>query len=157
MQRAAGGYGGWGAYTHGYLPAVDNCPSAFAECTPGCPPGSLASQALLAQPSHSLFTAMHLIDFVWPQFYPSPVEITMNGGCWVYDLLAWTAIAHHAAAVNRSANRCRIGIGVPFSASAAAEANSRRSLNLHPHPHPQPLGSQPSALSPQPSALNPQP
>ena len=30
---AAGGYPGWGAYTHGYLPGVDNCPSDFVACT----------------------------------------------------------------------------------------------------------------------------
>ena len=116
----AGGYPSWGAYVHGYLPGIDNCPAQFTECSiDGCPTGSAAQAALNAQPPKSLFMAMHLIDFVWPQYYPSPVEITMNGACWEKDLLAWTQIAIHAAAAEGMRNRCRVGIGVPFGAGAA--------------------------------------
>ena len=117
---AAGGYPSWGAYTHGYLPGIDNCPADFLACsTDGCPAGSSADVALRAQPSQSIFMAMHLIDFLWPQYYPSPVEITMNGDCWTNDLLAWTQIAIHAAKVSGEPNRCRVGVGVPFGAGAA--------------------------------------
>ena len=33
----AGSYPSWGAYTHGYLPGIDNCPADFAECNEMCP------------------------------------------------------------------------------------------------------------------------
>ena len=71
-----------------------------------------------AQPPKSLFMAAHLIDYIWPQFYPSPAEITMNGDCW-----STTSSRGPASPSTRRApppaNRCRVGIGVPFAPGAA--------------------------------------
>ena len=67
----SGGYPSWGAYVHGYLPGIDNCPADFLECSlEGCPGGSTADVALRSQPAKSLFMSLHLVDFLWPQFYP---------------------------------------------------------------------------------------
>ena len=46
--------------------------------------------------------------------------MTMNGGCWLRDLLTWSAIAHHSATAAGAPNRCRVGVGVPFSRGAAS-------------------------------------
>lgn len=118
---AAGGFPGWGAYTHGFLPGIGACPTAFDVCTAsGCPVGSAARTALDSQPPKSLFAVMHKIDFLWPQYYPSPTSITLNGDCWTNDLLAWTSLAIHAASRHPGeANRNRVGLGVPFSPGAA--------------------------------------
>ena len=83
---SAGGFGGWGALTHGHLPGISRCDASFEACTPTCPPGGAADAALRAQPARSVFTAFHLLDFVWPQFYPAPVSITMNGEYLLDDL-----------------------------------------------------------------------
>lgn len=116
-----GGFPGWGAYTHGVLPGIAACPKGFEECHEGgCPEGSASLAALNAQPRKSLFAVMHKIDYTWPQFYPSPVSITMNSDeCWLRDYLAWAALGIHAAKVANEPNRNRVGIGVPFSRSAA--------------------------------------
>ena len=61
--------------------------AAAASANSCCKAGSGGATALAAQPPKSLFMAAHLIDYIWPQFYPSPVSMTMNGGCWLRDLL----------------------------------------------------------------------
>ncbi len=102
---------GYGAYTYGYLPGVQYCQAIWDPLT------SAATAALDAQPERSVYSALYAVDFLWPQFYPSPVEITLNGSCWEDDLLAWTRMAERAPAGQTS--RCRVGVGLPFSAGAA--------------------------------------
>ena len=103
---------GYGAYTYGYLPGIQYCQALWDPLT------TEASSALDAQPARSVYSALHLVDFLWPQFYPSPSSITLNGDCWQDDLLAWTRMAERAPAGETS--RCRVGVGLPFSVSAAS-------------------------------------
>jgi len=116
-----GGFAGWGAYTHGYLPQIGACPDEFTSCGPaGCPLGSPARAALDAQPTKSLFAIMHKIDYLWPQYYPSPTSITMNDDtCWHKDYSAWAALAIHAAERTGEPNRNRVGVGLPYNKQAA--------------------------------------
>ena len=39
---------------------------------------NLATLDHASRPTKSLFRVAHLIDYIWPQFYPSPAEITMS-------------------------------------------------------------------------------
>jgi len=106
-------YPNWGAYTMGYMPGIKHCEDIWDPLT------SKAENGLASQPAKSMYAVMHKIDYVWPQFYPSPVEITLNGNCWVKDLLAWQMLSVKSAEVYGEENRCRVGVGVPFSAGAA--------------------------------------
>jgi hypothetical protein len=102
---------GFGAYTYGYLPGVSHCSDHFD------PLDEVGTAALDAQPPLSVYSVLYMVDFLWPQFYPSPIEITMNGDCWDEDLLAWTRMA--ARHPQGGESRCRVGVGVPFSRGAA--------------------------------------
>ena len=111
-------FSNYGSYTHGYLPGQRHCDS---EWTKGEVKASLEHAI---RPLKSLFRVAHLIDYIWPQFYPSPAEITLaasgaNANCWLYDFLAWTYIPIEAARKRGEKNRCRIGIGIPFGRGAA--------------------------------------
>ena len=57
---AAGGYPNYGAYTHGYLPGIDNCESGWRNYPLAA--GSKEKNALDAQPAKSIFKVAHLID-----------------------------------------------------------------------------------------------
>jgi hypothetical protein len=105
---------GWGAYTYGYLPGVRHGEAIWD------PVNERAQRALDTQPARSVYSVLYKLDFLWAQYYPSPVEITLNGDTWVNDLLAWTRMA--ARAPEGETSRCRVGVGVPFANSAAGAA-----------------------------------
>jgi hypothetical protein len=105
---------GYGAYTYGYLPGVRHGEAIWD------PVDERAQRALDGQPPRSVYSVLWMLDYLWPQFYPSPVEITLNGDVWVNDLLAWTRMA--ARAPEGETSRCRVGVGLPFSNSAAGQA-----------------------------------
>ena len=80
-------FSNYGSYTHGYLPTQSHCDVRWKS-------GPITSTlAHPRRPKQSLFRVAHLIDFIWPQFYPSPAEITLaavgaKSECWLRDLLA---------------------------------------------------------------------
>merc|ERR1712166_403706 len=89
-------FNNYGSYTHGFLPTQKHCDEKWKLGE------NLATLDHASRPTKSLFRVAHLIDYIWPQFYPSPAEITMSAtgdkaNCWLYDLLAWTYIPIHAA------------------------------------------------------------
>ncbi|MEE2787401.1 MAG: glycosyl hydrolase family 18 protein, partial [Myxococcota bacterium] len=108
----AGSFPGWGAYVYGYLPGI----------APGLdiwdPLSQLARSALNDQPAKSVYRILYLVDYLWAQYYPSPVSITLNGDVWVNDLLAWTQMAARPGPDGEE-SRCRVGVGVPFGPGAA--------------------------------------
>ena len=105
----AGGFDGFGSFTYGFLPGVAPCLDGWDA------PDEARLAAIAAQPERSVFAALEHVDFVWPQFYPSPSSITLNGRCWEQDLLAWTQMC----ALSGENPRCRVGIGLPWALQAA--------------------------------------
>jgi chitinase len=104
----------YGAYTHGWIPGISHCEDVWN------PLSQKAATALDNILSQSVFGQAHLLDFIWPQFYPVPQDITLNGAtsCWVQDFLAHVHIC--AAAGTDETRRCRVGVGLPYSRNAAS-------------------------------------
>ena len=124
-------FGNFGAYVQGYF----NGPHCQANVWEDCTSASSKCAKLLGtvNPESYLAIAWSHLDFIWPQFYPTPVEITMNSPCWWNDWLSWRRIAQglwQPSTANKRTgsgrggatfkNNCRVGIGFPFAPDAAS-------------------------------------
>jgi hypothetical protein len=124
-------FGNFGAYVQGYF----NGPHCQANVWEDCksPDSKCAKLLGTVNPESYLAIAWSHLDFIWPQFYPTPVEITMNSPCWWNDWMSWRRIAQglwQPSAANKQTgsgrggaifkNNCRVGIGFPFAPDAAS-------------------------------------
>ena len=115
-------YPNYGAYVQGFFDGAHCQDGVWNTCTAGSTCDTLLQTI---NTDSYLYIAHSHLDFIWPQFYPSPETITLKGKCWVADWLSWWQVARGPLSVRGAATgtngvtrTCRVGVGVPFAPTA---------------------------------------